>query len=177
MATKPKNKKARYRRGDKAYYAKLAVKSVDSRNRRHIQAEVARDPELNTTIPTRKRESDAGYDVSTPKRFTIAPGEGVTVGTGVRVKCPKGYFFEVRGRSSLTIRGIEVLDAVIDATYTGEVRIHLVNRSSEPVAFKAGDRVAQLIFLPQIHVEFLEVEDFKNEGEDRGEAGFGSTGT
>lgn len=175
MATtkKPKN---RFKRGGKEYYAGLARKSVDSRIRRHIVAEVFRDPELNTTIPVRKRKTDAGYDVSTPKKFAIAAGETLSVGTGISVKCPEGYFYELRGRSSLTGRGIEILDSVIDATYTGEVKVLVHNRSGDTIRFSAGDRIAQLIFLPQIHVEFVEVKAFKNEGEDRGTAGFGSTG-
>ncbi len=168
-------KQSAYRRGDKKHYATLARKSVDSRIRRHIDVEVYIDPKRVTKIPTRKRESDAGYDVYSPSEVNIKPGQVVSIPTGVHVKCPNGYFFELRGRSSNNSSFI-VTDDIIDATYTGEICVRLTNITDEVIKVDVGQRIAQLIFLPQIHVKFKQVEVFAISDEDRGPAGFGSTG-
>lgn len=168
-------KRSAYRRGDKKHYASLARKSVDSRIRRHIEAEVYLDPKRVTKIPVRKRESDAGYDVHSPHEVVIEAGQSVSVPTGVHVKCPPGYFFELRGRSSNNAT-FTVTDDIIDATYTGEVRARLTNISGSPIRIDVGQRIAQLVFLPQIHVKFKQVEALAVSDEDRGPAGFGSTG-
>ena len=168
-------KRSAYRRGDKNHYASLARKSVDSRIRRHIEAEVYLDPKRVTKIPVRKRESDAGYDVHSPHEVVIEAGHAVSIPTGVHVKCPPGYFFELRGRSSNNAI-FTVTDDIIDATYTGEVHARLTNISGSPIRIDVGQRIAQLIFLPQIHVKFKQVEVFAISDEDRGPAGFGSTG-
>lgn len=164
-----------YRRGNRAHYAKLGRLSVDSRIKRHITVEIIRDDRLSA-VPARKRESDAGYDVVTPVGFILHPGKTEEVRTGLRVNCPRGYFFELRGRSSLNAKGIEVMDSVIDATYTGEIVLYLKNRGATSFTFNPGDRIAQLIFLPQIHVKFQEVQSFPKDDEARGTAGFGSSG-
>lgn len=168
-------KRSAYRRGDKKHYASLARKSVDSRIRRHIEAEVYLDPKRVTKIPVRKRESDAGYDVHSPAEVVIEAGQSVSVPTGVHVKCPLGYFFELRGRSSNNAT-FTVTDDIIDATYTGEVRARLTNISGSPIRIDVGQRIAQLVFLPQIHVKFKQVEVLTISEEDRGPAGFGSSG-
>lgn len=168
-------KRSAYRRGDKKHYASLARKSVDSRIRRHIEAEVYLDPKRVTKIPVRKRESDAGYDVHSPAEVVIEAGQSVSVPTGVHVKCPSGYFFELRGRSSNNAT-FTVTDDIIDATYTGEVRARLTNISGSPIRIDVGQRIAQLVFLPQIHVKFKQVEALAVSEEDRGPAGFGSSG-
>lgn len=176
MATKEKTEtKKAYRRGDKAHYASLALKSVDSRIRRHIEAEIYLDPTRVTKVPLRKRETDAGYDITTPTAFRLDEGESTSVATGVHVKCPPGYFYEVRGRSSLGGK-IFVANDIIDATYTGEVHVRVTNTSDEVLSFEVGDRIAQLIFLPQIHVKFREVAKFDVAEGERGTAGFGSSG-
>jgi len=169
-------KRKSYVRGPAKHYAKLGRASAQARIRRHITVEALRDPERVTTFPVRKRETDAGYDITTPERVVLRPGVSAEIKVGLRVNCPKGYFYEIRGRSSLNRAGIEVMDNVIDATYTGELIVKLTNRSDTLVEFKPGDRIAQLIFLPQIHVTFTPVDAFKLEAGARGDAGWGSSG-
>lgn len=169
-------KQTNYRRGGKKHYADMARKSVDSRIKRHITVEALRDERQVTTFPTRKRESDAGYDITTPKAIVLRPGASATVPLGLRVCCPRGYFYEIRGRSSLNSQGIEVMDNVIDATYTGELMLTMTNRGESLARFEVGERVAQLIFLPQIHVKFVPVKAFTPDKDARGGAGFGSSG-
>lgn len=169
--------KSPYKRGGKQLYAALGRASAQSRIRRHIACETMRDLSRVTAYPVRKRESDAGYDITTPVAVVIRPGGSVELLTGLRVNCPKGYFYEIRGRSSLNLRGIEVMDNVIDATYTGELKVKLTNRGDSLAKFEVGDRIAQLIFLPQIHVTFTPVKMFNVEKGGRGDAGWGSSGS
>lgn len=170
---KPTKQKS-YRRGNSKHYAELARKSVGSRIKRHIEAEILVHP--GSKAPARIRETDAGYDVFSPMKVTIRPKTSEVIMLGIHVKCPPGYFYEIRGRSSLNFRGIEVTDNVIDATYTGELRVRLNNNSSDLFHVEVGDKIAQLIFLPQIHVQFREVERLAVGDGERGKAGFGSTG-
>ncbi len=169
-------KKSTYNRGSKLHYAALARKSVDSRIKRHIDVEVMRDGTRVTTFPVRKRETDAGYDITTPELVVVQQGQTHIIKTGLRVSCPKGYFYEVRGRSSLNRKGIEITDNIIDATYTGEIEILVHNKGTSLFRAEIGDRIAQLIFLPQIHVTFKPVEKFTLPEGARGDAGWGSSG-
>lgn len=168
--------KKAYRRGDAAHYAGLAKKSVDSRIKRHLDVEVMRDSTRVTTFPMRKRETDAGYDITTPELLVIQQGQTRVVKTGLRVNCPKGYFYEIRGRSSLNRAGLEITGNVIDATYTGEIEVVLKNRGDQLFRAEVGERIAQLIFLPQIHVTFKQVKEFTVVPGARGDAGWGSSG-
>lgn len=165
-----------YRRGGKNHYAELGRKSVDSRIKRHIECEVLRDEKRVTSFPARKRESDAGYDVTSPEEFRLDPGQSRVVKLGVQVRCPKGYFYKIMGRSSLTRLGLVVDDNTIDATYTGELEVCVRNFSDVFAKIEVGDRIAQLIFLPQIHVKFKPVKQFTIEKGDRASDGFGSSG-
>ena len=65
---------------------------------------------------------------------------------------------------------------LIDSDYQGEIKVSLMNRGSVQQVVHNGDRIAQLLFLPVIPVEFETVEDF-NEETERNEQGFNSTGT
>ncbi|MGP5147186.1 dUTP diphosphatase [Corynebacterium variabile] len=126
--------------------------------------------------PRRAHTTDAGRDLCTATDCLIAPGERLTVSTGVRIALPASFYAQVQDRSGLAARsGITTLGGVIDAGYTGEVRVVLFNAGTEPVAFLRGDRIAQLVVhrLPDVT---LTVTDGIGMDTDRGTAGFGSTG-
>lgn len=63
----------------------------------------------------------------------------------------------------------------IDADYRGEVMVLLVNLGTEIVSIRRGDRIAQLVVAPVAHVEIVAVEALG--ATDRGQGGFGSTGS
>src|SRR5690606_779168 len=105
--------------------------------------------------PSRKRRTDAGYDVSSVESKTIKPGQTREFATGIHVKCPPGYFYLPMNRSCLSCKhDLEVVQTPIDATYTGELKIFLRNVGSSPYKVEINDRIAQLVFLPQLHVRF-----------------------
>lgn len=169
-------KKSKYNRGTKAHYKELAKKSQDARIRRHIKAEVVLDRDVVTTIPCRGKESDCGYDIAAAISVSIKPGQIGKIETGVRVRCPKGYAFLIWPRSSWLQRGASLRQNLIDATYTGPLSVWMKNESDAVIKIDVGNKVAQLLFIPQIHVEFHEVKEFTEEEGDRKGAGYGSTG-
>ena len=128
-------------------------------------------------IPTRGSEKAAGYDLYSTKDETIMPHETVKIGTGLAIQPPEGYFGAIFARSGLATKfGVRPgnCTGVADEDYTGEYIVALHNDSCNPVSIKMGDRIAQLVFLPYLDVEFTEAEEL--DITDRGDGGFGSTG-
>ena len=133
----------------------------------------------NAIIPTRGSEYSAGMDLyactSTP--VIIAPHETVKVGTGLSIELPDGYFGAIAARSGLsTKQGLAPANklGVCDSDYRGEYIVPLHNHSNEPQMINPMERIAQLIVLPYLPVEFEEVDELTNT--ERGDCGFGSTG-
>jgi dUTP pyrophosphatase len=128
--------------------------------------------------PSAPRGGDAGYDLHAIDQVLLAPGERVSVGTGLAVAIPAGHAGLVLPRSGLALRhGIALVNApgLIDPTFRGELRVLLLNTDAR-AAFRVGpgDRVAQLLLVP-FAVPALE-EAPALEATVRGAGGFGSTG-
>ncbi len=64
---------------------------------------------------------------------------------------------------------------LIDSDYQGPLMVSCWNRGSEPFTIKVGERIAQMILVPVVQADFEIVEAFTDS--ERGEGGFGSTGT
>ena len=130
--------------------------------------------------PARTRPGDAGLDLACVEAFALEPGERRVVPTGIAVALPAGVAGLVVPRSGLAARhGISVVNGpgLIDPNYRGEVRVVLVNLGAEPFAAEAGDRVAQLLLVPFAAAEVAVVDALEPFGDDRGTAGFGSSGS
>ena len=129
-------------------------------------------------LPHYAKGGDAGADLVTTKDFTLAPGERALIPTGISIALPDGYVALVHPRSGLAIKhGVTLVNTpgTIDAGYRGEIACILINHDSkETVAFKKGDRIAQLVIQQVERAEFIEVEELPGSG--RGSDGFGSTG-
>jgi dUTP pyrophosphatase len=134
------------------------------------------DPEL--PLPRYAKGGDAGADIVSRIDITLAPGERALVPTGIAIALPDGYVALVHPRSGLAIKhGVTMVNApgTVDAGYRGELQIILINHDkSEPVSFKRGDRIAQLVIQKVERAEFVEVQELPGSG--RGTGGFGSTG-
>jgi dUTP pyrophosphatase len=130
------------------------------------------------SIPSYAHPGDAGADLTSADAVEIAPGQRVTVGTGVSIALPDGYAAFVVPRSGLAAKhGITIVNSpgTVDAGYRGEIRVTLLNTdTSVPYSVAVGDRVAQLVIMPVTRARFVPVERLP--GSHRGEAGFGSTG-
>jgi dUTP pyrophosphatase len=129
-------------------------------------------------LPSYARDGDAGADLAAAEDVDLAPGERAVVRTGIAIALPAGYAAFVHPRSGLAARrGVTVVNApgTVDAGYRGEIKVILLNTDpAEPVSFRRGDRIAQLVVQRVEQVTFREVAALP--GTDRGEGGFGSTG-
>lgn len=129
-------------------------------------------------IPTRANHDDAGLDLYVSANVTIQPHSFVDVPTNTAVSLPAGTWGYLTGRSStLRKKGLLVNPGVIDAGYTGELFSGVWNLSDQTVTLAPGDRIAQLVVLPNLTqtLEPARVEEFGSAGT-RGERGFGSSG-
>lgn len=134
---------------------------------------------LDTELPGpgRAHAGDAGVDLRARISVVLAPGERALVPTGIAVAIPDGYAGLVVPRSGLAVRaGIGVVNApgLIDAGYRGEVGVVLINHGGDPVEIERGERIAQLVVVPVVVGEFVEVDELPASA--RGAGGFGSTG-
>ena len=118
---------------------------------------------------------DLRADLSEP--VTLKPLERRLVPTGLYIELPAGYEAQVRPRSGLAAKhGISIVNSpgTIDADYRGEIKVILVNLSTEDFVIAPGERIAQMVVARHERVEWEEVEVL--EASERGEGGFGSTG-
>ena len=132
----------------------------------------------DAVLPTRAHAGDAGLDLTSCERVTIGAGERAIVGTGIAVAIPDDHAGLVVPRSGLALRsGLSIVNTpgVIDAGYRGELRVILLNTDREhPFTVEAGMRIAQLLVVPAVAVDVVEVTELTLTP--RGEGGFGSSG-
>ena len=109
--------------------------------------------------------------------ITLNPMERAMIPTGLFIELPVGYEAQVRPRSGLAAKhGITVLNTpgTIDADYRGEIKVILINLSTEPFEIQHGERIAQMIIAKHETVQWEEVEVLSDT--ERGAGGFGSSG-
>ena len=132
----------------------------------------------NAIQPSHGSQWAAGYDLYSCGSFIIEPHTTLKIGTGIAVEIPEGYFGAIFARSGLaTKRGLRPANCVgvVDADYRGELIVALHNDTDYAQDVAEGERIAQLAIIPHLTVNFVEVDDLSST--DRGEGGFGSTGT
>lgn len=117
------------------------------------------------------------YGTCKDKPLMLHPGERVLIDTGISATVGEGYEIQIRPRSGLALKhGLTVLNTpgTIDESYRGMIGVILINISSEPVAIKIEDRIAQMVVCP---VKLCEVKQVDSLDEtERGSGGFGHTG-
>lgn len=135
----------------------------------------------NAILPTQGHLGDAGFDLyacDIPKgKIEIAPHDAFMVGTGVAIAIPKGYAGLILPRSGVASkRGLRPANTpgCIDHGYTGEIKVCLRNDTEDWQTIENGERLAQLVVVPFLPLEFNEVDEL--EETERGDGGFGSTG-
>lgn len=128
-------------------------------------------------VPTFGTEYAAGADLYVLDSAEILPGETCWFNTGIAVEIPTGYVGLIFARSSLgTKRGLAPANmvGVVDSDYRGEIRVVLRNYSNVTQRVEASERVAQLVIVPYLSVDYVEATELDETC--RGENGFGSTG-
>lgn len=127
--------------------------------------------------PTRAHKGDAGLDLTANENLVIPSGQRRTINLGTAVAipegqvgllCPRSGHAAKHGLTTLTVPG------VIDHGYTGDLKIVLYNTDPKPFEVVKGDRIAQLLIMPFTH---LTPVGRPLDHTDRGDGGFGSTGT
>ena len=131
-------------------------------------------------IPTYGTEFAAGADLYSceENEIKIAAGETRIIHTGIAMEIPQGYVGLIYARSGLsTKRGLAPANkvGVIDADYRGEIMVALYNQSGAEQTVGIGERVAQIVFTRYDMAEFEVVDEL--DSTERGEGGFGSTGS
>ncbi len=125
------------------------------------------------------RLGDAAADLTSVEAVTLGAGERAMVGTGVAVAIPTGMCGLVLPRSGLAAKhGITVLNSpgLIDSGYRGELKVILLNTSSKDFTIEPGERIAQFMVMAVPGIAFSAVEELPEAIDDRGAAGFGSSG-
>ncbi len=126
--------------------------------------------------PYRKRVTDAGHDIASIEDKIVPRLGMVNVRTGIIVVAPTGWYYTIEGRSSLWTKNIAPYHSIIDATYTGELCIALMNSSETDYCVKIGDRIAQIILHQVNNFDLVPVDEFSSDYCKRGTDGFGSSG-
>lgn len=135
-------------------------------------------PDLD--LPAHARPGDAGVDLRASEDVTLEPAGGrALVPTGLSIAIPDGFAGFIQPRSGLAFKhGVTVLNSpgLIDSGYRGELKVLLINTDpTEPFEVRRGERIAQLVLQAYESVTFVEVDELPSS--ERGDGGFGSTGT
>lgn len=151
-------------------------------------------------IPTYAHEGDSGMDLYATEDIEIAPGETKLVQTGIKYDLPKGYEFQIRPKSGLSLKTklrIANTPATLDSTYRGEIGIIIENvdppikdityrvgdnclviesiKYGSPISIGKGEKVAQLVLVKVEQAIPYQVDHIYSDTE-RGDGGYGSTG-
>jgi len=131
-------------------------------------------------MPFYATPGSAGMDLTAclQEDVLIKPLERKLIPTGIAIKLPdESYGAFIFARSGLaTKKGITLANCVgvVDSDYTGEIKVGLINLSTEEYVITNGERIAQLVIMPVNRAELTQVDEL--EKTQRGSGGFGSTG-
>jgi deoxyuridine 5'-triphosphate nucleotidohydrolase len=126
-------------------------------------------------IPNKAHVSDSGYDLQLVKHLKTENGVEF-YDTGIAIQPPLGYYFELVARSSLSKTGYILANSIgiIDASYTGSIKVALIKVCRDAPDIQLPARLVQLIPRQFLHLPMYEVSDFNKTRRDDG--GFGSSG-
>ncbi len=130
-------------------------------------------------LPEYSTAFSAGLDLRADleKSLLLKPMERVLVPTGLYIELPVGFEAQIRPRSGLAVKhGVTVLNSpgTIDSDYRGEIKVILVNLSSEEFVVNDGERICQMVINKHEQISWEEVNLLTDSV--RGEGGFGHTG-
>lgn len=152
-------------------------------------------------MPQRGTDVAAGIDFFVPNDFTrvkVYPNEDILIPSGIRANIAHGYMMMAADKSGVVTSAeacrkcgrtpkedafesnVIIGAKIVDEDYTGEIHIHLINVGKKPVTIKPGAKIAQFIVVPVSYVDVEECSEdelFVGTQSQRGEGGFGSTGS
>lgn len=168
-------------------YQKGEIDEIPEELRKEIQSRFLRfakvNPDRPTKMPTKGTIYSAGWDISfnpeNESSVTIKGGEHMLLETNIKMAIPignVGLLFARSGMSTKRNLGLKNMVGVIDSDFRGELKVALWNTGKEDQVVEPGERIAQLVIMPYAFgmqsYETTELDDTE-----RGEGGFGSTGT
>ena len=129
-------------------------------------------------MPTKANPTDAGFDLVSVEDVVLGSNERKVVSTGIHLQMEDGWEAQVRPRSGNAAKlGISIVNTpgTIDASYTGEIKVILLNTSTREVSMPKGSKIAQMVFkrVPSVELKLLQAMPTN---ETRGNRGFGSSG-
>ena len=174
-----------------------AVSSIEGISRKIVAVPIVLDKE--TVLPDYQTDGAAAIDLRATEEITLAPGDRVLVGTGVKMAIPTGYAALVQPRSGLSLNSslrVANTPGLIDSDYRGEIKV-IVENIDPPIrnftvddngcvkdllygrayTIGKGERIAQLRLVEVPKFSFFEVNNLDIYETERGEGGFGSTDT
>ena len=130
-------------------------------------------------LPNYKTEGSSGMDLMafTDKTIKIPPKSSALISTGISIAIPNDVEIQIRPRSGLAVKsniGILNSPGTIDSDYRGELKIILFNHGNDEFIVNNNDRIAQIVLMPVLKMDFEEVDELPKTI--RGSGGFGSTG-
>ena len=131
------------------------------------------------SLPAYETIHSAGMDLRADLESSVRlnPMERKLIPTGLHIELPEGFEAQIRPRSGLAFKhGISIVNSpgTVDADYRGEIKVLLINLSTEPFEVNTGDRIAQMIVAKHEKVDWHEVEVLNETS--RGAGGYGHTG-
>ncbi|MFN8311021.1 MAG: dUTP diphosphatase [Chitinophagales bacterium] len=133
----------------------------------------------NNALPAYETAGAAGMDIRAflQEPITLLPGDRKLIPTGLYLEIPEGFEAQIRPRSGLALKsgiGLPNSPATIDSDYRGEIKVALINFSTENFTVHSGDRIAQMVIARYEKINWLEAETLS--ATVRGDGGFGHTG-
>tara|TARA_B100000214_G_C23943538_1_gene616893 strand:- start:1074 stop:1511 length:438 start_codon:yes stop_codon:yes gene_type:complete len=130
-------------------------------------------------LPIYKTDGSSGMDLMAfvNEPLKVLPKKSILVPTGISLAIPKDTEIQIRPRSGLAAKssiGILNSPGTIDSDYRGEIKIIIFNHGNEEFIIKNNDRIAQMVLVPVLNIEFEQVNELPETV--RGIGGFGSTG-
>jgi dUTP pyrophosphatase len=144
-----------------------------------VRVQITRDEDSrDLELPIYQTDGAAGMDIRASEERMLQPGETGLIQTGFSIAVPRGYEAQLRPRSGLALKhGVTLLNSpgTIDSDYRGPVGVILTNLGHQPFYIHRGDRIAQMV-IAKVERAKWQVVEVLDETE-RGEGGFGSSGT
>jgi len=128
-------------------------------------------------FPVKAYPADAGFDLFSRYRTIIKANSFALFDTGVHINIKEGYVGFLKSKSGLNCKYSIVGEGVIDAGYTGSIIVKLYNHGTSNYKVEPGDKISQIVFIPIPYIMLRTAKKDDLVETERGENGFGSTGT
>jgi dUTP pyrophosphatase len=129
----------------------------------------------NAKMPSYAYAGDAGLDLYIPNDLELKKGERKSIPLGIAIEIPDGHVGILFDKSGLSHKyGLKSYGGIIDSGYRGEIHVGMMNVSENDYIFQKGQKIIQIIIMPVLHAQVVEVDELSQSSRDIGS--FGSSG-